>query len=242
MMLIDRRMVLAGLSAAGTMAFLDLPGLEAQAAALAEGHRPLSFLSGAEAELLGAMCDRLIPEDDFPSASQAGVVDFIDLQLAGEWGQGAGFYAKSPYFEGKPEQGYQLPLTPAKLYRTALHGILSDNGTRFLRLSGGEQDAFLTELEKDRRNPGKVPGSVFFATLLHNTVEGYFADPIYGGNRGYAGWRMVGFPGAHAFYLAEISRHNLAYDRPPSGIGDDLRAVPRPSPVKSETNPQDRRG
>ncbi len=242
MMLTDRRMVVAGLSAAGAMAFLDLQALTARAAALAEGRQHLAFLSPAEAELLSAMCDRLIPEDEFPSASQAGVVDFIDLQLAGEWGQGAGFYSKSPHFDGKPEQGYQLPLTPANLYRTVLKEILSDKKTRFLRLSASRQDAFLTDLEKSRRNPGNVPGSVFFAALLHNTVEGYFADPIYGGNRDYAGWRMVGFPGAHAFYLAEISRHNLVYDRPPYGIAHDPRGTGRPSPVKSQTNSQDHRG
>ena len=82
--------------------------------------------------------------------------------------------------------------------------------------------------------------AVFFATLLHNTVEGYFADPVYGGNRDYAGWKMVGFPGAYAYYLTEVSRYNMAYDRPPYGIGYDPRGSDRHPPTKNQTYLQDR--
>jgi hypothetical protein len=240
MLLTDRRTVLAGMSAAGTVTFLDLRRLAARAAAFTEARQHSGFLSRAETELLSAMCDRIIPADEFPSASQAGVVDFIDLQLAGDWGQGAGFYARPPFFDGKPEQGYQLPFTPAELYRTALTAILNDKKTHFTELSSPEQDAFLTELEKGRRELGKVPGTVFFATLLHNTVEGYFADPVYGGNRDYAGWKMVGFPGAYAYYLTEVSRYNMAYDRPPYGIDYDPRDPDRHPPTKNQTYLQDR--
>jgi hypothetical protein len=54
------------------------------------GARRRFFLTDAEAVFLAAACDRLIPADDYPSASEAGVVDFIDLQLATGWGEGEG--------------------------------------------------------------------------------------------------------------------------------------------------------
>ena len=219
MIVLDRRAVLAGLAAAGAAASLDLSGLASHAAALAQGRAPNVFLSETEARILTALCDRLIPEDEFPSASQAGVINYIDLQLAGDWGKGEGLYNKEPHFPGKPEQGYQLPYTPAALYRRALEAIANDRQTNFLGRDAAGQDAFLTELQKGTRSLGDIPAHVFFGMLMQNTLEGYFADPIYGGNRDYAGWRMLGFPGAPAYYLTDVSRHNLVYVRPPYGIG-----------------------
>lgn len=73
------------------------------------------FLTERKAHLLAVLCDRLIPEDDFPSASQAGVVDYIDLQLATAWGQGEGLYLQGPWQRGAPEQGYQLRPCPRHL-------------------------------------------------------------------------------------------------------------------------------
>jgi gluconate 2-dehydrogenase gamma chain len=64
--------------------------------------------------------------------------------------------------------------------------------------------------------------------LLGNTVEGYFADPVYGGNRDKVGWRLVGFPGVAASYLSRVGRHNEPYRVEPVSIGDVLeRRVPR---------------
>ena len=61
-------------------------------------------------------------------------------------------------------------------------------------------------------------GKVFFETLLQNTKEGFFADPVYGGNRDMAGWKMIGFPGARYDYRDWIDRHNQRYPLPPVGI------------------------
>jgi gluconate 2-dehydrogenase gamma chain len=65
---------------------------------------------------------------------------------------------------------------------------------------------------------------VFFETLLANTVEGYFADPVYGGNRDMVSWRIIGFPGAFAQYLELVDQHGYVYDRPPIGIAGALAA------------------
>jgi gluconate 2-dehydrogenase gamma chain len=40
----------------------------------------------------------------------------------------------------------------------------------------------------------------FFEALYQSAMEGFFADPIYGGNRNKVSWRMVGYPGLPASY------------------------------------------
>jgi gluconate 2-dehydrogenase gamma chain len=69
-----------------------------------------------------------------------------------------------------------------------------------------------------------VPSAIFFETLLANTIEGYFADPSYGGNRDMVGWRMIGFPGAYAAYLPVYTHHGMRFEREPMSIGDHARA------------------
>jgi gluconate 2-dehydrogenase gamma chain len=58
----------------------------------------------------------------------------------------------------------------------------------------------------------------FFETLLQDTRCGFFADPIYGGNRDMAGWKMIGFPGTRYDYRDWVERHNERYPHPPVGI------------------------
>ena len=85
---------------------------------------------------------------------------------------------------------------------------------------------------------GDVPSAVFFETLLANTIEGYFADPVYGGNRDMAGWRMIGFPGAYAQFVQWVDKHGIRFNRPPMSIamsagGHRHGAAPAPSPLKT---------
>ncbi|WP_366655840.1 gluconate 2-dehydrogenase subunit 3 family protein [Fodinicurvata sp. EGI_FJ10296] len=200
---------------------------------MTEGGGRYFFLSDAEARFLTAACDRLIPEDEFPSASQAGVVDYIDLQMATGFGRGERFYMRGPHPEGTAMQGYQLPHPPAEVFRMAIAGLdeaIGEGG--FAGLQPGDMDLVLTELEEGVRAAGEIPGGAFFDLLAAATIEGYFSDPVYNGNRDHAGWRMVGFPGAHAYYLDEVDRYDLAYHRPPSGIAwqPGLGIPPRISP------------
>ena len=61
----------------------------------------------------------------------------------------------------------------------------------------------------------------FFSVLLQNTMEGYFADPMYGGNRNNAVWKMIGFPGAIGMYGDVIEKYrNKRYDVEPKSIQD----------------------
>lgn len=187
------------------------------------------FLTDAEARVLTVLVDRILPRDEWPSASEAGVVDFIDLQLATAWGQGQGLYRAGPHADGTPQQGYQLPHTPAELYREALAEIdraVGANG--FAGLAPDAQDQFLRRLERNEQRLGRISGGTFFTQLRNNVLEGYFADPYYNGNRDHVGWRMIGFPGAHAYYTTEVDRHGLRYERPPTGMAwqPGFRGVP----------------
>lgn len=183
---------------------------------------PWFFLTSREGETLTALVDRIIPKDEFPSASEAGVVSFFDFQCATAWGEGDGLFMQGPHRTGKPQQGYQLPYTPAEFYRRALaHPALAD----FAAMPVQQQDALLGRLEKDEQALDDIPGRTFFTQLRQHTIDGYFSDPIHGGNRDMVGWRMIGFPGAHAYYLTEVDRPDLEYRRPPSGVGH------RPPPI-----------
>ena len=221
----SRRSVLAGLG--GTVALSLAPARHAFAQF---DDRPFYFLSDGHARLLAAMCDTLIPADEYPSASEAGVVDFIDLQLAGPYGQGEGLYMEGPFPEGVESQGYQLPYTPAELMRRGLDAITSADES-FLDADEAAREEALTRLSEGEGDLGDIPSKAFFEELWQLTNRGYFADPMYGGNQDYAGWEMVGFPGAHAYYLSFVDQHNVPYPKPPMGInhqpgGDG--SMPRP--------------
>ena len=215
----SRRTILAGFGAAGASAVsLSKPAVNHAFAALDD--RPFYFLTESEAQWLASICDVFIPEDDYPSASQAGVVDFIDMQLSSGWGSGEGLYLEPPFFEGTPEQGYQLSMTPAQLIRAGIEGLRGE-GLELVDLGAQGRENAVNALS-ERENPiGDVPANTFFTMLLSLTNQGYFADPIYLGNKNYAGWEMVGFPGAHAYYLSMVDEHNRPYRKPPMGIAHD---------------------
>jgi gluconate 2-dehydrogenase gamma chain len=174
------------------------------------------FLTAAEAAFLTAAADRLIPPDPTgPSASEAGVIVFLDRQLAGDYGKGAHFYLGGPWQDGTSTQGYQSRFTPAQFYRHAIAAIeqfvaKSSSGRAFKELSQAAQDALLRQMELGSLAlAGPVTSKAFFAMFLQNVLEGYFSDPIYGGNKGGAAWKMIGFPGAHYDYSEWVT----AYDR-----------------------------
>ena len=184
------------------------------APAAAEGGGWHYFNSG-EVDFLTAAVDRLIPPDPTgPSASEAGVVVFLDRQLAGDYGNGAHFYLEGPWQKGTESQGYQSRFTPAQFYRHAIASIeqaisRSENGKGFRDLGTDKQDALLKQMESgDLKLDGPITSKAFFTMFLQNVLEGYFSDPIYGGNRGGAAWKMIGFPGAHYDYSEWVTAYN----------------------------------
>lgn len=182
------------------------------------------FLTPAERAFLTAAVDRLIPPDDqWPGASGLGVVDFLDDQLSGAYGRGQMWYMQGPWAQGEPTQGYQSRYAPAGLYRAAIRAIDAHTrdahgGRVFAALPADHQDAVLTGLDDKTIQLDGVDGKTFFDLLLQNTVEGYFGDPVHGGNRDMTAWRMIGFPGARYDYRPFVKRHNERLDLEPVSV------------------------
>jgi gluconate 2-dehydrogenase gamma chain len=171
-----------------------------------------SYLNLQEQAFVEALVDHMVPADALsPKGTDLGINIYIDRALAGGWGKGERLYMQGPWKEGVPSQGYQLPLTPAELYRA---GIAAANafcvktyGKSFDKITASQREEFLLGLQA-----GKVtfqngpPARVFFTTMYQTVMEGMFSDPIYGGNRDKAGWKMIGFPGVIALHYQNIEK------------------------------------
>jgi len=191
------------------------------------------FVSPDEAAFIDAAISRLIPADELGAgAREAGVATFIDRQLAGSFGAAETWYMQGPWGEGSKSQGYQTRLTPAQLYRAAIKAIdehchATFSGKSFAELAPAQQDQVLTGLEKGEIKLKSAEAVTFFETLLQNTIEGFFSDPIYGGNREMAGWKLIGFPGARYDYRPYVAKHGEKLNLPPVGIKGRAEWTPR---------------
>jgi gluconate 2-dehydrogenase gamma chain len=206
-----RRGFLGGTAAGAALGALALP-LRAETRDLPklDDYRP-EYLNPAEWAFVLAATARLIPADgDGPGAIETQVPVFIDRQLAGEFGQAADLYMEGPFVpDADPKLGTQTPLTPAEIYRQGIAAFdkwCSDTkGGAFADLDAQTQDAALTSLSKDEV---KLDPKLreFWTLLWQNTQEGYFADPMYGGNAGMAAWVYLGYPGARAAFKEWIGQ------------------------------------
>jgi len=183
------------------------------------------FLKPAEALFVEALADHMVPADALPpSGVELGITTFIDRALSSGWGRGEGLYLGGPWHSGTPEQGYQLPLTPAQLFRAGLQAIEAlpaAASPSFAQATPGERDAFLLALERGALGLDGVDEKALFALLYQLVVEGLFADPIYGGNRDKAGWAIVGFPGVIASHAEDVvTFKNKPYAYRSFGIAD----------------------
>jgi gluconate 2-dehydrogenase gamma chain len=186
----------AGLTGAAAMlpAALTSPTGAAPVAAQAPSaipREPLEALTAAEADVLDAICARLIPTDaNGPGATEARAAHYIDRALAG-------FLAPS-------RQAYAAGL--ADVDRRAV----ASRGTPFAKLPAADQDAVLKEIET----------SAFFTLVRTHTIQGTFCDPFYGGNANFAGWDLLGYPGVRTIVTEAEQRlgitltpnHKSAYD------------------------------
>jgi gluconate 2-dehydrogenase gamma chain len=216
--------VATGLASAPAEAQQSKP--DAGAAPQAANEEALLTLTAVEAAFFSAVADTMIPADELsPSGSACGVTIFIDRQLAGAWGGGAKMYRAGPFAKGKPGQGYQLPLTPREFFAA---GVVAVNawtrkayGKEFDRLAPKDREAALKDLDAGKAALDDFDGKQFFEALLQITMEGFFADPIYGGNRNKAGWKLVGYPGLPATYATLLDEYrNKRYRVEPQSIAD----------------------
>jgi gluconate 2-dehydrogenase gamma chain len=185
------------------------------------------FLNLEEAAFVEALVDHMIPADEFtPKGTDLGLNVYIDRALAGGWGKGERLYAQGPWKKGVPSQGYQLPLVPADLYRA---GIGATNvhcrkayGKGFDRLDAKQREEVLVGLSTGNVTfDSGLPVRDFWTVLYQTVMEGMFSDPIYGGNRNKAGWRMIGFPGAIAVNRENVEKfRDKPFPTDPMGIAD----------------------
>ena len=174
--------------------------------------------------MVETLIDRLIPADaNSPGARECGCATFIDNQLAGPYGRSDALYMRAPFMPGTVRQGMQSNLTPASIYRLGLKALgvhigKAKVGKAVTSLEARELDALLYGLESGEIKLEGVDGKTFFTQLLKDTREGFFSDPVYGGNRNMAAWKMIGFPGARYDLRDWVLRHNELYPYAPVGI------------------------
>jgi gluconate 2-dehydrogenase gamma chain len=155
---------------------LQLPRPNAARAA-AETQVP-ALLTPEEWATIEAITGRIIPTDAEPGAIEARCVNFIDKALANE------------------------DAAARPLYALGVAGTRAAAQRRFARpfaeLTPAEQDELLVLIEENRAPgwpDGPVSSAAFFATVRAHTIIGFLADPKYGGNHDYAGWKVVRYPG-----------------------------------------------
>lgn len=180
-----------------------------------EGYQVLT--DETDRKTLTAIFDRLIPADEHgSSASEAGCIEFIDSELAGDYGSGAALYLSGPLNPGNEEALMGSPqfLTPPReRYLTGLKALEAwsqkTQHKPFYEMDTAAIDSFLKDMEAGKIDLGKeINSQALFELMLQNVREGYLADPIYGGNKNMVGWKMIGFPGARYDYRPYIDRRN----------------------------------
>jgi gluconate 2-dehydrogenase gamma chain len=169
--------------------------------AAATAREPLEALTAAEADILDAICARLIPSDaNGPGAAEAQAARFIDRALAG--------------FLAPNRQAYAAGLAAVDRHAVTSHGAA------FARLAPADQDAVLKDVEAGRAEGLPAGPSSFFNLVRTHTIQGTFCDPFYGGNANFVGWDLIGYPGVRTIVTADDQRmgitlmpnHKSAYD------------------------------
>jgi gluconate 2-dehydrogenase gamma chain len=223
---IGRRRFLTGSLGALPLATLGLVAGatgDAGATAPAEILYGPKFFNAEEWAFIHAVVDRLIPPDEAgPGAVEAGVPEFIDRQMDTPYAQGALWYLQGPFFEAVPELGYQYKFTPRDIYRIGIAAlnrwVRAQDDKAFAELAPERQDEILAQMEDAKLELPEIPAALVFGILLENTKEGYFSDPIHGGNKNLGGWKMIGFPGARADFMDWVDQYGKAYPLHPVGI------------------------
>ena len=154
-----------------------------------------AFFNAQDAATVAAFTERLMPgAPGKPGARDANVLNYIDLALAGAYAELQDFYRRGLA---------QLDAYCRKTYKEP-----------FVRLDSARQDEVIAALEQGTAAGFMWPTAQdLFNTVRTHTVEGLFADPVYGGNKDFAGWRLVGFPGGQAVYTPADLQTKQAFTR-----------------------------
>ena len=168
------------------------------------------WLRPNEQGFVESLVNHMCPADRLsPSGVDMNLNIYFDRALGGDWGQGNRLYLKGPFVKGTPNQGYQLGLTPAALFRAGTEGLDSYCKTQFKTsfesLGFEQKEKVLKEMQAGKIElPNGIPSEIYFSHLLQMFNEAMFADPIYGGNKAKMGWKMIGYPGVNTNHRQNI--------------------------------------
>jgi gluconate 2-dehydrogenase gamma chain len=171
----------------------------------------LMYFSPEQYQITEAAAERIFPADENgPGAKELLVAYYIDHQLSGAWGMGSKDYTSGPFFPGEATQGYQGRQNRQQIFEIGLKGIEDQNlrtyEKSFIELSEEEQDAILSEFADGNVELKGTSSAHFFGVLRSATIEGAYADPLYGGNANMNGWKMKNYPGHQMSYLDIIEK------------------------------------
>ena len=199
---LSRREWLKRAAVAGAAAAIPVGSVGARAEQVPAG-ASFDMLAAAEGETLEAITARLIPTDDLgPGATEARAARYIDRALGGA------LAASLP--------AYREGLRAVDRFAEAAAG------GRFADLPPDAQDGVLRAIEHGSAAGFAGDSAGFFALVRSHTLQGTFSDPAYGGNEGFVGWELIGYPGVRTAVTPELqrmdvaprARHVSAYDYP----------------------------
>jgi gluconate 2-dehydrogenase gamma chain len=172
----------------------------------------LMFFTTEQYKLTQAAAERIYPKDENgPGAMELNAAIYIDHQLAGAWGINAKEYMSGPFYEAEETQGSQTRILRKDLFLLGLKALDSYSGkkfdAKFVDLEAEQQDQVLSDFSEDKApRISTVRSSNFFSLLRTLTIEGVYADPLYGGNKNMEGWAMRKYPGSRMSYTQEIQK------------------------------------
>lgn len=187
----------AGASAVATLAPAANAQTHASTEALAHGERHGAFFNDEQAATVAAFAERLMPgAPEKPGATEANVINYIDLALAGAYSDLQDFYRRGlAALEDHCRRVHHKPFT---------------------QLNDAQKDEVVAAMVDGKASGFTWPTSqAFFNTVRTHTMEGMFADPVYGGNKDFAGWRLVGFPGAQPIFQQVDMQSSQRFTRAP---------------------------
>ena len=195
-----RREMLKRVGAASAVAVA--PGTELTTTAQAQSkpaamplREALETLTAVEADILEAMVARIVPTDTSgPGAAEARAAHYLDRALTGPLAS-----SKAAYVSG---------LAALDAYAQ------SSKGAPFIKLNARDQDAVLTDLEKNVAKEFRPNASAFFEMVRNHTMQGMFSDPYYGGNANFIGWDLIGYPGIRMV----VSVEDQSMSKPPKPL------------------------
>ncbi|WP_419961470.1 gluconate 2-dehydrogenase subunit 3 family protein [Psychrobacillus sp. BM2] len=170
----------------------------------------LMFFTPNQYQVTQAAVERIFPEDaNGPGAKELNAAIYIDHQLAGPWGSNVKDYRLGAFYKAEENQGPQTKILRKDLFLAGLDSLNTYSKEQyevdFKELEATQQDEILLAFSEGKVELyGKVSSSQFFNLLRTLTIEGVYADPMYGGNNEMLGWSMRKYPGSRMQYVAEI--------------------------------------